>query len=375
MKTKLAATILLVMVLGWGCKKNDTYVVPDKEIVLSLKPGKYNPRNSEGDFITLKDGRILFVYTHFTGHLDASDAATAFLAGRYSSDSGRTWTDLDELIVRRDENSTVMSASLLRLKNGAIALFYIRKRSLSDCVPLMQISYDEARTWSEPVECITDKQGYFVLNNNRVIQLPSGRILLPVALHRTPEDSRWHQKGRLFCYYSDDNGQTWKSSMEISNPGNVVTQEPGVALLKNGNIMMLARTPMNVQYQAYSRDNGATWGPMGPSKIKSPLSPASITRIPSTDDLLLIWNNNDGTNPTIVGRRTPFNLALSKDEGQTWEPIKTIGDDPNTWYCYTAIHFVGRFVLLAHCAGNFSSGDGLTVTNITRIKLSWIYGN
>jgi len=34
---------------------------------LVLAPGPGNPRNSEGDFITLKDGRILFLYTRFTG--------------------------------------------------------------------------------------------------------------------------------------------------------------------------------------------------------------------------------------------------------------------------------------------------------------------
>jgi hypothetical protein len=29
-------------------------------------PGPGNPRNREGDFIELKDGGVLFVYTHFT---------------------------------------------------------------------------------------------------------------------------------------------------------------------------------------------------------------------------------------------------------------------------------------------------------------------
>ncbi len=29
-----------------------------------LPPGPDNPRNSEGDFIALKDGRVLLVYTH-----------------------------------------------------------------------------------------------------------------------------------------------------------------------------------------------------------------------------------------------------------------------------------------------------------------------
>src|SRR5262245_16081764 len=46
-----------------------------------LPPGPGNPRNSEGAFIALKDGRVLFVYTHFTG--GGSDHAAAHLAARF----------------------------------------------------------------------------------------------------------------------------------------------------------------------------------------------------------------------------------------------------------------------------------------------------
>lgn len=43
-----------------------------------------NPRNSEGDFIQLKDGKILFVYSHYDGK-SSGDHASAYLAGRYSA--------------------------------------------------------------------------------------------------------------------------------------------------------------------------------------------------------------------------------------------------------------------------------------------------
>lgn len=35
--------------------------------VLKILPGINNPRNSEGDFIILKDGRTLYIFTHYTG--------------------------------------------------------------------------------------------------------------------------------------------------------------------------------------------------------------------------------------------------------------------------------------------------------------------
>jgi hypothetical protein len=50
-------------------------------MVLRLEPGPGNPRNSEGDFITLRNGKILFIYTHYTGG-SGGDHDNAYMAGR-----------------------------------------------------------------------------------------------------------------------------------------------------------------------------------------------------------------------------------------------------------------------------------------------------
>jgi len=337
-----------------------------------LEPKENNPRNSEGSFVTLKDGRILFVYSHYTGE-GSSDHDPAYLAGRYSDDGGKTWTADDELVVDNEGNMNVMSVSLLRLKNGAIALFYLKKNSTEDCIPLMRISIDEAKTWSEPVTCITDKKGYFVLNNDRVIQLENGRLLMVVALHKTPEEGIWHKKAKLYSYYSDDNGKTWKRGNEVPTPADIITQEPGVIELKDGKILMFIRTNGGVQYFSYSTDKGRSWSPAERSSLHSPLSPASIKRIPKTGDLLAVWNNNDGTIDSIKGKRTPLSLAISKNEGLSWEKIKNIETDPDGWYSYIAIHFVDDDVLLGYGAGSQSKKTHLSVTDITKIDLRWVY--
>src|SRR5690606_1258561 len=126
---------------------------------LKLAPKTGNPRNSEGDFIKLKDGRWLFIYTHFVS--GSGDHAKAFLASRESKDGGLTWSEKDAVVVENEGGFNVMSVSLLRLQSGEIALFYLRKNSLSDCRPVLRISNDEAKTWSEPIECITDEIGYY----------------------------------------------------------------------------------------------------------------------------------------------------------------------------------------------------------------------
>ena len=68
-----------------------------------------------------------------------------------------------------------MSVSLLRLQDGTIALFMVN--SLIDCIPYLH-STDEALSWSDPIRCISDSAGYYTLNNDRVIQLQNGRLIL-----------------------------------------------------------------------------------------------------------------------------------------------------------------------------------------------------
>jgi len=378
MKTQRICAVLFVLLLIGAASPGTTQLVaaeegPTKNVL--LPPGPGNPRNSEGDFIRLGDGRILFVYTHFTG--GGGDHSAAHLAGRYSSDGGLTWTEEDVTIVRNEGGWNVMSVSLLRLADGRIALFYARKNSLTDCRPYLRLSSDEAQTWSEPKLCIEDEVGYYVLNNDRVVELKSGRLIVPVALHNTPDSKEPDWDGTIMCYLSDDSGATWRrgtSRLVGKTPDGkrVTLQEPGVIELTSGRLMMFCRTGSGCQYVSYSEDQGDTWSQFEPSNIIGPCSPASIERIPRTGDLFLVWNNHENVDDAHRGKRTPYNVAVSRDEGKTWEHTKTLEDDPDGWYCYTAVEFLDAHVLLGHCAGNRKTG-GLATTQITRFSLDWLY--
>lgn len=344
----------------FGCtnnnQRNDAATSPDKEHVLIISRGPDNPRNSEGDFITLKNGRILYVYTRFTGD-SYMDHAPAFLASRYSDDNGNTWSEHDLKVVEQEGTQNVMSVSLLRLPNDEIALFYLRKNSIEDCLPMVRFSTDEGETWTEPRRCITDRDGYFVLHNDRVIQLEDGRLVFAVAF-----------SGQVCSYVSDDNARTWKASSPVPNPDRVVHQEPGVVALENGTLYMIMRTDTTTQYCTYSKDRGETWSPSRPSNIVSASqSPASITRIPSTGDLLLVWNHNDSPEKELKAKRTPLSIAISSDEGETWQREQAVEDNPDGSFCYTAIHFVDGGVLLA-----YFDWATLQIT-ITKLSLEWLY--
>ena len=338
----------------------------------TLAPTPANPRNSEGDFIRLRDGSLLFIYTHFTG--GGADHAAAHLASRVSTDAGRTWSEHDQPVPTPRAGQNVMSVSLLRLKTGDIALFYLVKNSIEDCRAYMQTSSDECRTWSAPILCMP-QDGYYVVNNDRVIQLNSGRLVIPAAWHRSIQPKRFNPRATALCFLSDDQGKTWRAGKSLIDPpvtGSSGHQEPAVVELKDGRLMMLTRTDLGSQYRSYSSDAGETWTPAEPTDIKSPLSPASIKRTPSTGDLLLVWNDHSSIDPTLKGKRTPLTAAISKDDGKTWSASRVIEPDPEGWFCYTAIEFEGDRVLLAYCAGK-GRANGLNTTAITSFSLNWLY--
>ncbi len=339
---------------------------------LELPPGEGNPRNSEGGFVTLKDGSILFVYSHYTAGR-GGDHDPAHLAGRTSSDGGRTWNAEDRLIVENEGGMNVMSVSLLRLQNGEIALFYLLKNSAQDCRPVMRISRDEGATWGAPVECVTDEIGYYVLNNDRAIQLKNGRLVLPLCLHWAKGATKADWQGELMCYLSDDSGKTWRRSKTVQKGYDVsgkriTTQEPGVVELKDGSVLMIIRASGGCQYLAYSKDGGDTWSEPVASEIKSPVSPASIKRLPSTGDLLLVWNDHANIPPSLKGRRVPLSTAISKDDGQSWQHSKVLEGNPKGHYCYIAIHPMDDAVLLGYCAMK-----GLAHSRVTRVPVAWLY--
>ena len=100
----------------------------------------------------------------------------------------------------------------------------------------MTIADLDAERKSEAVVCVPDQVGYFILNNDRAVELSDGRLVLPLALHRTPgAQADW--AGTLLTAISDDAGATWRRSQDcfqvFSPEGTRVTaQEPGIVELK-----------------------------------------------------------------------------------------------------------------------------------------------
>lgn len=359
------------------------------KIVLQIDPTDENPRHSEGSFITLKSGRIVFAWSKFSG--SSSDFGEAVIATKYSDDDGKSWSKQDSILIQKEGTTNVMSPSLLRLQDGRIAIVYLRKDGHKICLPYFRTSDDELKTLSDPV-LIAHEPGYYVVNNDRIIQARCGRIIVPAALHRyrgpsvvLPGEkirSFFASPGLILFWLSDDCGKTWLESLTSYYrcfPSGHGLQEPGVIELNNGKLWSWTRPGTEGrQWESFSDDLGQTWSEPVASQFVSPNSPMHIKRIPATNHLLAVWNDHSGIFKTekpqpVSHGRTPLVCAISEDEGKTWKHHRLLEDSPVHGFCYPAIHFTNEAVLIAYCAGGITSKSVLDTLRIRRILIEELY--
>ena len=312
-----------------------------------------NERNTEASVVALEDGRLLMAYSRFYG--GGGDHDWCDISGRTSEDGGRTWSS-PSVLVRNLGDMNVMSATLLRLQSGKLLLGYLRKNSTSDCRMYVRLSADEGAAWSDEV-LATAAQVYHVVNNDRVIQLASGRLLVPAADH-----DAWKRGALAVCYYSDDEARTWQRAPGEVKLSGVGCQEPGLVEVKDGRVLMIIRTSLGAVYKAVSSDAGMTWSTPVSTGLRSPAAPSTVKRLP-TGDLLMVWNNS----PTA--RRVPLTTAVSTDEGDTWTHVRDLEPTGGS-FAYTSVTFVDTTAVMTY----WTAGAGGLALKVRRVPVQWFYG-
>jgi predicted neuraminidase len=194
---------------------------------------------------------------------------------------------------------------------------------------------------------------YTGLTNGRCIRLTSGRILLEA----------W-ENGDSFCYLSDDDGRTWRESQRVK-PG-TGSWEPACIELKDGRVLMLMRTQMGGQFQSHSSDGGATWSEPTLTPLVGTQAPVAITRVPTTGDLLAVWNHNPAA--ADGWRRNPLTAAISRDEGETWGPFRNVEDAPDDAWAYPAVTWWKHEALLTYFS--YTGGHSL---HLKILPAAWFY--
>jgi len=394
------------------------------DILKPANPGYLEPLVIEGE----REGELLFIYSDYP-----RGEKGMWISFKASRDAGRTW---DEEWIALDGEGREISGfhiSVMRLKSGRMGMAYSTPdpehghpgREAGHMI-FYRTSGDGGRTWSAALRvgvhhsCCCTGHG---------MVLAGGRIVLPVFRWISPipgnDAEGWVLENNdpsptlsySFTYVSDDEGLTWRQSLSdlfVSvNRAAWDMEEPTVVELKDGRLLMHLRSELGRMYRCYSSDGGISWTRPEAMQIAASYTPHMIRRIPSTGDLLMIWNQGSRQEITTGLHRHRLSCAISKDDGQTWANFKnleslddvTVVSPPPAWetravapyesygyyqpqpglkryhrapgilrICYPTIAFVGNEVAVAYDIGVGTLGENVLGGRIRVIPVEW-FGN
>jgi sialidase-1 len=335
----------------------------EESLVVKIPRGVFGPRGMMGDFIVLKDGSILMAYTQ------------EGIVAIKSTDQGKTWGPPAMLVAKPQPPAKggICHPSFLRMANGDILLSYIY--NTYPTTPYYGHNYyrrssDEGKTWSDQY-LMTPQAGYVIVHNDRIQTLSNGRILA-IGEYKAHMPSTEDHSGYVgMSFFSDDQGYTWQPSANTVDMYPVEVQEGDAVELKDGRVMLFARSYSGHPVRAYSTDRGASWSKgelMKELKMPNAAMP-SVRRITKTGDLLFVWVSEAVAPKEYPNcpRRCALTTAISKDEGRTFSHQRNIARDLEDDYGYQCIEFLGDDLTLVayHCR------DGIRVA---RIPIDWFYG-
>ena len=306
---------------------------------------------SEGSLIELGDGRILLVY-------GSGSDLTAL--GRISADLGRTWGEPYEL--RQASGAPVPCAypvSLVRLKSGAIGMTCGVQGPDYAHPTLFHISQDDGETWSDK-GVLDPHERVHIVRCGSLFVASNGDIVAPTMswmenpVHRVPGtvpadsyESSWSGGEYVMAYsyamISADEGETWRRSvhtlmalvpggMHGARNGFFPFSEPAAVELRDGRLLMIGRTNLGRPYRSFSEDGGMHWTQPEPMDLASSYAPLHVKRIPSTGDLVLIWNQASVWEMQHGLRRHRLSTAISTDEGESWGHLRNLESLDNVVY-------------------------------------------
>ncbi|RUL87108.1 sialidase [Tautonia sociabilis] len=206
---------------------------------------------------------------------------------------------------------------LFQPEDGPLLLFYKVGPSPRDWWGMLTTSDDGGQSWSEPRRL---PEGILGPIKNKPIALPDGSILCGSST----EDQGW----RVHFERTADLGRTWIRTAPINDGEAIGAIQPSILSRADGSLLALGRSRQGRIWRASSGDGGESWGAMTLTDLPNPNSGTDAVSLADGRQLLVF-------NATERGR-SPLNVAISADGGETWEMVLTLEDEPGE-YSYPAV--------------------------------------
>jgi len=303
-----------------------------KRALYQFPPQVFLSHTSERSFIgpgaiSLPDGSVLMAAPWGRPPANFEQLAARFPVPLFyrSDDGGRNWREAGRMQMDWPVSGMISDGgiSFLRLQDGRLA--FLAHRHVEGLhgggLPVFSVSLDDGETWS-PARLLDGDEGIWYVMNDRLIQLRSGRLVVPVARMEPKSGCVEGDESAGLCFLSDDAGNSWTTSAQPATlaDGRGMA-EPSIAETADGRLLMLARTGSGCLYASWSQDEGYTWSVSEPTTLPAACSPLTLKALP--DGRLIVFYNH--TPPLAKGAffpRTPLVYAVSEDSGKTWsEPF------------------------------------------------------
>lgn len=223
----------------------------------------------------------------------------------------------------------------------------------------------EGRTSFPGIEYVSIAQGTAKHPRNdsaSVVEFSDGRLFIVwIETRASKLGGNDEAPASIASMRSADGGRTWTDyRIEVSpGEGDRSVYNPSLILLPDGDLLffflkyhrLVWNEPLVASgYIKRSSDRGRTRSHPQSTGLSASESMPSLTRIPGTGHLLLVWNNAryDHTYDHN-GNRTPLTSAISTDEGRQWIAIKNIEDASDVEFSNIATaHLSKRRVLITY---------------------------
>ena len=239
---------------------------------------------------------------------------------------------------------------LFEMPGGELWLFFKIGDSVSDWTGWLTKSADGGHTWSrrEPLP-----EGFLGPIKNKPLLL-GNRLLCGSSTERHGwrfhveildlNTNKWKYVGPVEAdtlAMTDDMEPTTTSLahpiyQEGKGPKPIYSIQPSFLQLSDGRLMVLMRTHNGRLAQSFSSDGCETWSRVTLSNVPSNQSGTDAVTL-SDGRHVLAYNNFETLPGEKKGPRTPLSLAVSEDDGQTWQHLLTLEDSPIGEYSYPAI--------------------------------------